>query len=43
MTRVESISYKSRLPTELALQLKPAETRDGGVYGFSLYKCSAEY
>ena len=27
MTQVESISYRSRLPAELALQLNPAETK----------------
>ena len=31
MTKVESISYRSRLPAELALQHNPAETKDGSV------------
>ena len=31
MTQVESISYRSRLLDELALQLNPAETKDGSV------------
>ena len=36
-----AISYRSRLPTELALQHNPAETKDGSVG--SPYKHSAKY
>jgi hypothetical protein len=28
---VELISYRSKLPAELALQINPAETKDGSV------------
>jgi hypothetical protein len=37
MTQVKSISDKSRLPAELALQLNPAETKDGSM-GFPYIK-----
>jgi hypothetical protein len=45
MTQVESISYRSRLPAELSLQLNPAETKqhnsterkDGSVGSPSFY------